>query len=297
MIVNKRVYKKEGIKMADFKFEPMRSMIYVDCAHENYRPKLEKWLHKVHIPDSISQFEPYVTKYAFYPSYPMPEGAERFGYARMQLTEHHWLVSDFDPRLGTKAIAETFPLDVLVWQGNMPASALGGGQLEAEGDTGNAARQMNNEEGNPFIFCFLPMWWEKDIKGKGRTLEDEANYRFNFTIGFPEGVDKEEGEKWLFDEVIPIMEAAPECTRILASKVKKEINNCVMDWVVEAWFEHETDWKKVMVGDMEKLEKPEWAMTDTFPFLKPRHNVCSVATADYTPYNNLASYRGYIARR
>ena len=95
--------------MADFKFEPMRSLIYVDCACEDYRPKLQRWLYKTHIPDSISQFEPYVTKYAFYPSFPMPEGADRFGYARMQLTEHHWLVSDLDPRLEIKAIAETFP--------------------------------------------------------------------------------------------------------------------------------------------------------------------------------------------
>ena len=85
--------------MADFKFEPMRSLIYVDCACEDYRPKLQRWLYKTHVPDSISQFEPYVTKYAFYPSFPMPEGGDRYGYARMQLTEHHWLVSDLDPRL------------------------------------------------------------------------------------------------------------------------------------------------------------------------------------------------------
>ena len=127
--------------MADFKFEPMRSLIYVDCACEDYRPKLQRWLYKTHVPDSISQFEPYVTKYAFYPSFPMPEGGDRYGYCRMQLTEHHWLVSDLDPRLEIKAIAETFPMDVLVWQGNIPAAALGAGQIKAEGDAGNAARQ------------------------------------------------------------------------------------------------------------------------------------------------------------
>lgn len=109
--------------MADFKFEPMRSLIYVDCVSEDYRPKLQRWLYKVHIPDSISQFEPYVTKYAFYPSFPIPPQGDRFGYARMQLTEHHWLVSDLDPRLEIKAIAETFPMDVLVWQGQIPAAA------------------------------------------------------------------------------------------------------------------------------------------------------------------------------
>ena len=284
--------------MSEFKFQPMRSLIYVDVVDEDYRPKLQRWLYKTHIPDSISLFEPYVTKYAFYPSFPMPKEGDRYGYARMQLTEHHWIINDVDPRLEIKAIAETFPMDVLVWQGQIPATkSTGDAQMETEGDVGNDARKTNNAEGNPFIYLFLPFFWEYDIKGKGRTIEDGANYRFNFAIGFPEGVDKEEGRKWLFEKVIPIMEAAPECTRILASKVMKEVNDCVMDYVVEAWFEHQSGWKKVMIDDMASIEKPEWAQTDTFPFLKPRHNIISVAVADYTPSNNLTNYHGYITMR
>lgn len=290
------IHEQHGYKACDFKFEPMRSLIYVDCASEDYRPKLQRWLYKTHIPDSISQFEPYVTKYAFYPSFPIPPEGDRFGYARMQLTEHHWLVSDLDPRLEIKAIAETFPLDVLVWQGNLPASALNGGQIETDGDAGNEARKSNNAEGKPFIFAFLPMWWEMDLKGKGRTIEDGANYRFNMCIGFPEA-DKDEAEKWFFEQVIPMFQAAPECTRILCSHVKKEINGCVMDYALELWFEHQSGWHKVMVEDTASLEKPSWAQTDTFPFLKPYHNICSAAVADYTPSNNLANYRGYIVMR
>ena len=52
-----------------------------------------------------------------------------------------------------------------------------------------------------------------------------------------------------------------------------------------------------MVDDMKALEKPSWAQQDAFPFLKPYHNVCSAAVADYTPSNNLANYRGYITMR
>lgn len=282
--------------MADFKFEPMRSLIYVDCAKEDYRPKLERWLYKTHIPDSISQFEPYVTKYAFYPSFPTPPEGERFGYARMQLTEHHWLVSDLDPRLGIKAIAETFPMDVLVWQGNIPEAAVQSHEL-AEGDVGNSARQTNVAEGHPFIFCFLPMWWEEDIKGKGRNIEDGANYRWNMAIGFPEGVDKAEGERWLREEVLPIFENAPECTRILMSKVKKDINGCVMDFVIEMWFEHQSGWYKVAVDGTKDLKKPEWAQQDQFPFLKPYHNICSVCVSDFTMSNNLKNYHGYMPMR
>ncbi len=285
--------------MADFKFEPMRSLIYVDCAKEDYRPKLQRWLYKTHVPDSIGQFEPYVTKYAFYPSFPMPPQGERFGYARMQLTEHHWLVSDRDPRLGIKAIAETFPMDVLVWQGNLPASVLEAdhGQVESDGDVGNEARQTAVEGANPFIFCFLPMWWEEDIKGKGRTLEDGANYRWNVAIGYPEGVSKEEGDKWLYEEVLPIFQNAPECTRILASDVKKDINGCVMDKVLELWFENQSGWYKVAVEGTKDLKKPAWAQQDQFPFLKPYHNICSACVADFTMSNNLVNYHGYIPMR
>ena len=283
--------------MADFKFEPMRSLIYVDCAKEDYRPSLNRWLYKTHVPESISQFEPYVTKYAFYPTFPIPPEGNRFGYARMQLTEHHWLVSDLDPRLGIKALAETFPPDVLVWQGNLPASAITGKQIETEGDAGNEARQTAVEDANPFIFCFLPMWWEEDIKGKGRTIEDGANYRWNVSIGFPDGVDKAEGEKWLREQVIPIFEKAPECHRILLSRVKKDVNGCVMDFVMEFWFENQSGWYKVAVEDTKALAKPSWAEQDAFPFLKPYHRICSGAVPDFTMSNNFVNYHGYIPMR
>lgn len=288
--------------MADFKFEPMRSLIYVNCAHEDYRPNLLRWLYKTHVPDSISQFEPYVTKYAFYPALPTPPEGERFGYASLQLTEHHWLVSDLDPRLGIKAIAETFPLDVLVWQGNLPAAVLehheAPAQEEQEGDIGNNARQTGAEGGgNPFIFCFLPMWWENDIKGKGRTIEDGANYRWNVAIGYPEGVSKEEGDKWLFEEVLPIFQEAPEVTRILESKVKKDINGCVMDHVLEIWFANQSEWYKVCVEATKKLAKPAWAQQDQFPFLKPYHNIISTCVTDFTMSNNLKNYHGYMPMR
>lgn len=285
--------------MADFKFEPMRSLIYVDVAKEDYRPKLERWLYKTHVPDSISQFEPYVTKYAFYPSYPCPPEGERFGYVRLQLTEHHWLVNDLDPRLEIKAIAETFPIDVLVWQGNLPETVLQGNtlQMESEGDVGNDARHTNSKEGNPFIFTFLPMWWEMDIKGKGRTLSDGANFRWNFAISFPKSVEKAEGEKWLFEEVLPVFEKAPEVTRILVSRVKKDINNCTMDFVLEIWTANQSEWYKVAVEDTKCIAKPEWAQQDQFPYLKPYHNIIGACVSDFTMSNNLKNYHGYMPMR
>ncbi len=48
-----------------FEARPMRSLIYVDCVREEYRHRLLHWLYALHVPDSISKFGPYVTKYAF----------------------------------------------------------------------------------------------------------------------------------------------------------------------------------------------------------------------------------------
>ena len=59
-----------------FEFNLMRSLIYVGLAKEEYRPKLEHWLYYHHVPESISKFSPYVTKYAFYQAYPTPEEGE-----------------------------------------------------------------------------------------------------------------------------------------------------------------------------------------------------------------------------
>ena len=60
-------------------FKPMRSLIYVDCVKEQYRVKLRHWLYAIHVPDSISHFEPYCTKYCFYPALPAPADPEKYG--------------------------------------------------------------------------------------------------------------------------------------------------------------------------------------------------------------------------
>ena len=87
-------------------YQPMRSLIYVDVVKEDYRHKLKHWLHRYHIADSISQFGPYVTKYAFYPALPTPPEGERFGTIRMQLTEHYWMINPFQNATKVKTFTE-----------------------------------------------------------------------------------------------------------------------------------------------------------------------------------------------
>lgn len=272
-------------------YEPTRSMIYVDVANEDYRIKLQNWLYRTHIPDSISQFGPYVTKYAFYNALPVPPQGERFGTIKMQLTEHNWMVNHLDPRTINKILTEVMPPEVLVWQNNMPAEALSGGNLD-----GDDFRKTSG--GNvPFIFAHVPLWWETDVKGKERTINDGPNYRWNFCIQYPEGVSLEEGDKWLFEEVFPIFEKMPECTRIVTSKVIKEINDCSMDRMIEMWFEGPTNWYKCAVEATASMAKPAWAQADAFPFLNPYYNIIGGFVTDYATSDNLTQYRGYVTMR
>ena len=176
-----------------YDFNIMRSLIYVGLAKEEYRPKLEHWLYYHHVPESISKFTPYVTKYAFYQCYPTPPEGDRFGARKMQLTEHYWMVDEHLPEMANNIFCEYMPMDVLRWQGCIPD--VDSATVHDNADSGDAGRAAGGGDFPPFIFSFVPMNWEEDFKGKGRTLEDGPNFRWQFLIQYPEGVSKEEGER------------------------------------------------------------------------------------------------------
>ena len=173
-------------------FRPMRSVIYVDVCREEYRHRLQHWLYGHHIQDSISNFGPYVTKYAFYNALPVPPEGERFGTRRMQMTEHYWLVNEMEPEMRNKAIAEYMPMDVLRWQGCVPDTD----ETPHENLDGDVGRSIGGDNGcPPFVFAHVPISWEEDFKGKGRMVCDGPNYRWQFVIQYPDGVSEEEGER------------------------------------------------------------------------------------------------------
>jgi len=281
-------------------YHPTRSLIYVDCVKEEYRIKLQNWLYRYHIPDSISQFEPYCTKYAFYNALPMPPGGENYGTVRMQLTEHYWTINEFEGQL-KKTLTEYFPMDVLKWQGNIPdvqPDDVDSGRDDAAMLSGEEARATRSDECMPFIFAFVPICWEDDLKGAGRTVEDGPNYRWQFMLRYPEGVSQAEGDKWFFDEVAPKLTEAPEVTRLLTSRIMTEINGCPFNRVVEAWFEGPDEWEAAVTGRIaQAAAKPSWAQTDSFPFLRPYINFAGIFLSDIPTSNNLTQYRGYITMR
>ena len=279
--------------MGEITYQPLRSLIYVDCVKEEYRHKLQHWLYYYHAPESIAKFEPWVTKYAFYNALPTPPQGERFGTYRMQLTEHYWMVNPMSQESLVNSLNEYFPIDAMIWQGTLPENAKEDGFMA----DGEAARASGGDNGcPPFIFAFLPIFWEQDLKGAGRTMVDGPNYRWQFLVSYPEG-HKEDGDQWMMNEVLPAFAAMPEVTRMMTSKVKKEINNCHMDRCVEMWFDGPEEWYHCAVENAASFKKPEWAEYDNFPYLRPQFQFESLFLTDIAPSDNLKQYRGYLPMR
>lgn len=278
--------------MGEITYQPLRSLIFVDCVKEQYRHKLQHWLYYYHIPESIAKFEPWVTKYAFYNALPTPPEGERFGTYRMQLTEHYWMVNPMSQESLVNSLNEYFPMDALKWQGTIPDDDGEGFMADGE-----AARSSGGDNGcPPFIFSFLPIFWEKDIKGQGRTMVDGPNYRWMFLVSYPDD-KKEEGDRWMMEEILPAFADMPETTRIMTSRVKKEINGDHMDRCVEIWFDGPEEWYECAVVKAEKFKKPEWAEYDKFPYLRPKFQFASLFLTDIATSDNLKQYRGYLPMR
>ena len=89
----------------------------------------------------------------------------------------------------------------------------------------------------------------------------------------------------------------PEVTRMMTSKVKKEINNCHMDRCVEMWFDGPEEWYHCAVENTASFKKPEWAEYDNFPYLRPQLQFAGLFLTDIATSDNLKQYRGYLPMR
>lgn len=274
-------------------FRPMRSVIYVDCVREEYRHRLQRWLYAVHVPDSIGKFTPYCTKYAFYNALPTPPEGERFGTRRMQMTEHYWMVNEMTPEMSVNAFTERMPVEVLRWQGMIPDD--GADLSHAANMDGDAHRSSGGDNGcPPFVFAHVPMNWEEDYKGKGRTIDDGPNYRWQFVLRWP---CEKTGEKWFQEVFVPYFQNRPEVTRFLSSKIYHDVVGCQFHRLVELWFDGPEEWYTAAVEGTKSLEKPEWAQQEQFPFLKSNYNIVGMFLSDMAASDNLTQYRGYITMR
>jgi hypothetical protein len=271
-------------------FRPMRSFILNDVRSDNDRPKFFRWLYKQHVPESISQFMPYCTKYCTYHVLPVPPDGGDFGTYNMVMTEHYWLFNIFQSRgeahSGGLAFGEDYPEDFMEITRQPPSKVLR-----------QAGWQGSREGYHPLVFAFAPVFWEDDFKGSGRLTDEGVNVRWLFFFTYPSWISIDEGDAWFKEVFAREICSNDEVTRFISSRVLDEPRINPFHRVCEVWFEDSAAWHRAMVEKAGRYTPPPWATYDKFPFFEPFKDFVGAFLLDRPDSDNLQQWRGYITTR
>lgn len=216
------------------------------------------------------------------------------------MTEHYWMVNEMTPEMSVNAFTERMPVEVLRWQGMIPDDGTDlSHEANMDGDTHRASGGDNGCP--PFVFAHVPINWAEDYKGKGRTIDDGPNYRWQFVLRWP---CEKTGEKWFQEVFVPYFQNRPEVNRFVSSKIYHDVVGCQFNRLVEMWFDGPDEWYAAAVEGTKNMPQPDWAKEAPaeapqaqFPFLKPNFNIVSMFLSDMAASDNLTQYRGYITMR
>lgn len=271
-------------------YRPMRSFILNNIRSDNDRPKGFRWLYKQHVPESMSQFAPYCSKYSTYHILPLPQDSLEFGSYNWIMTEHYWMFNLFqDKNSGHSsglAFREDYPADFMDITCQPPSA-----HLRQSGWSGT------KDGYHPLVFCFAPIFWEDDFKGSNRMTDDGANFRWLYFITYPKDVPAQECDKWFKEVYAPQVCANKEVTRFLSSRTLDTPKINPFDRVVEIWFDDSEGWHKTMVEKAHEYSKPSWATYDKFPFFEPFKDMVGCFILDRPDSDHLQQWRGYITTR
>ncbi len=268
-------------------WQPMRSVIMVSVRDDSDLPAAYRWLYKHHVSDSISQFAPYVTKYATYRALPLSSSAIHFGTYNFIMTEHYWLVDPFCQSDSPKGVAFNEFFSDEYMQITRQPTGLGLRPTE----------WMGSQDGyHPTVFLFLPMFWEHEFKGP-RSIEDGPNYRWQFAITYPQGISPDEGDKWFLSELMPAFCELPQVTRALSSRVLDNPRKSPFHRLTEIWFENSKEWEAAIRTVAGQIRRPEWATYDRFPYFEPYRDIAGLFLLDRPESDHLQQFRGYNTTR
>ena len=271
-------------------FQPMRSFILQNFRSDNDRPKIWRWLYKQHVPESISQFMPYCTKYCTYHALPLPEGALDFGTYNGMMTEHYWLFNIFQNKGSAHssglAFGEEYPEDFMELTCQPPSDVLR-----------QSGWQGSRDGYHPVVFSFAPVFWEDDFKGSGRLTDAGPNVRWLFLLKYPDGVSIDEGDAWFKEVFAPEVCANPEVNRVISSRQLDDPRINPFQRITEIWFDDSEGWRKVFVEKAGQFSRPAWATWGELPYFEPFKDFVGVFILDRPESDHLQQWRGYITTR
>ena len=238
----------------------LRSYLILHMADLNDLPLMERWLHKDHAPEVISQLDPILERYVSYRAVPAPDGSEPFFPYNWRMTEHWWRELPFptgEVMYHGTAISETWP------PGYTRIVGLPDGDARSAGWAGSA------DGPHPPVMIFVQSRRPDDFLGKGRTLGDGTNLRWVTAHKYPQGVSVEEGEDWFLNLHAKEVCEQPGLKRFFSYKQVDDIRLGPFVRVSELWYENANAWRKAVLESPPKYTKPVWADHDEYPFLTP----------------------------
>ena len=210
---------------------------------------MERWYYKDHAPEINRRFGPWLTRHESYLPVDAPPEARAYGFFNWRVTEGWWREI---PETGPKGnLSFTIPP---VW----PKVAT----------------------------CFIPAQPMEDFLGGELQPHEKNVLRWYILFKYPDGVSKDDGEKWFLDVHAKEVMKQPGLYRFFSYQVIKEAIGLPGTWapgkmppadmilhswdrLIELWYETFDDWRESIIESPPQYSKPSWATRDKYPFVEP----------------------------
>ena len=210
---------------------------------------MERWYYRDHAPEINRRFGPWLVRHDSYLPVDAPPEARAYGFFNWRVTEGYWR------------------------------------ELPAPGPGGNLAFTLPPRV--PRVAAgFFPAQPTEDFMG-GRIQPHERNVlRWYVLLRYPEGVAKEEGERWFLDVHAKEAMRQPGLFRFFSFRAAPERIALPGEWpaggppgadtvmhswdrLIELWYDSFDDWRRAVLDAPPRYTPPAWATQASYPFVVP----------------------------
>jgi hypothetical protein len=253
----------------------IRSLVLHDINPSNIAA-MERWYYKDHSAEIARRYGPWMQRHESWMPVHTPIDAQEYGWFNWRLTQVYWR------------------------------------ELPETGAKGEYAFTPPPYWFDRIINCFIPAQCTDDFKGSQLLNFEKYVLRWVQFIQFPEGVDKEEADRWYVDIFAKEACRHDKMYRFFSSKTIKGLGRLPGVWrecdkvflksgkalqwdrVSEMWFENFDDWRDFVKTNPPTYTAPKWAKTDAFPFLTPYEDFVSTVVLEQPNNDFIAEKRIYL---
>lgn len=234
----------------------------------------ERWYITKHGPQIGRRYAPWLERLESYRPVELPEDAKGYGIANYLCTEGIWR------------------------------------EMPDPSDNGILGMSQPPKHARPFS-CIVPVMATEDFKGHNDAPEDHFILRWVQLLEYPEGVDKEEADRWYTQVFAPAACKCPALNRFYSFRAVEEDIHVAGHWaatgaapsyagvpedhrwdrVSEMWFDDFEGWRAFVRGE---YPAPPWAQTEAIPFLKADTNFVSSFLLEAPAYDWLRVDRAFV---